>query len=315
MKGIDPFVHGKKVITRVYNEKNNSRLVRQLRIGRSYGRCTTIDIIGCNMLCSYCWVDTSFLVGQGELLDKEIKQGRIKFYTPEELTEKYLTITNKRGWPARIQLTGAEPFLTPLWIMELLRLLKPHLSKLKETIWIDTNGLNITDNPTIMEGLKKYSDILRLFVSSKNWPRDYALTTGIEEKHSETGLKCVDLLWQNKIMSYLQAPLTPFFDPASFEWYFKKLSALHPAAPLFLDLDRMCYLPLNRVPKRLKRAGLWERRRSEKEVEAKWLEFLGEKYSRKIKRLFSVDSFPDDQYLVKKHIFGKMPLEKCCLFE
>ncbi|MDA2922894.1 hypothetical protein MYX07_06555 [Patescibacteria group bacterium AH-259-L07] len=91
VKGLDPIAQTEKVLPRVYDSQTNKRLVRRLRLGRSYGGCTTIDVIGCNMLCSYCYVDTSFLTGQGSLLTRERQQGKVKKYTPSELVEEYLS--------------------------------------------------------------------------------------------------------------------------------------------------------------------------------------------------------------------------------
>lgn len=157
MKELDPVVQGQKVLPLVYDDVAMRRLVRRLRIGRLYGGYTTIDVIGCNMLCFYCYVDSSFLTGRGKLLDKEKAAGKVKPFTPEELVNAYATLVKDKKWPSRIQITAAEPFLTPDWLIEVVRLLKLTMEREKDLLWIDTNGVNIVKDHQELYNFAKWT--------------------------------------------------------------------------------------------------------------------------------------------------------------
>ena len=313
---IDPITQKENVTSRVYNDSTNQRLVRRLREGRSYTGCTTIDVIGCDMLCAYCYVDDSFLTGKASdknMLGKELKKGTVKPYTPKELANETKLFIDENDTPKRIQITAAEPFLTPEWTIDLVKELASFIRENKEQIWIDTNGLTIVRDPEILKKLEEYKDILRIFVSSKNSPKFYAQTTRVDPKYADTGFQCIDKLWDKEYSAYLQAIAALFF-PETFEWYEKRLSKLHEAAPLLLDLDRLSYLPLPRIRSGLRSAGLWDIRQRDVKTEEAWKEHIEAHYGKSLTRLFSVDFFSQDEALVRELIFDSNPIDKCYLF-
>ena len=78
MSKLDPLVYGEKVSEKVFDKSENSRLVRRFRKTDSYCGITTIDVIGCDQLCSYCYVYEGYLTGAGSRLKREIEKGDIK---------------------------------------------------------------------------------------------------------------------------------------------------------------------------------------------------------------------------------------------
>jgi len=316
MRGIDPAVRAEQVLPRVYDPFLNERLVRRLRVGRSYGGCLTVDVVGCDMRCSYCYVDGSLLDGRGELLEKEMnrKKGPIKRYLPVEIAEEICAAESKFKWRKNIQITAAEPLLTPEWLVEVTRHLSDPVRKHGRKIWVDTNGFQIAAKPELLELFASYKDLLRFFVSTKNSPKFYTATTRVNKKYCDTGFQCVELMWQKGFVAYPQAPITLFFQPDDFEWYYQRLSRMHPAAPLLLDLDRITLVPFQRIIGGLKQAGLWKARNSQPMVERWWQDFLRDKYRRKVKRLISVDYHPEDEGLVSRFVFNQEPIENWPLF-
>lgn len=315
MRGLDPLLQSEKVLPRVYNAQTGKRLVRRLRLGRSYGGVTTIDVVGCNMLCSYCYVDTSFLTGRGELLEREIRKGTAKPYSPQELAAEYSRAVQEKKWPVRVQVTAAEPFLTPDWLIALLVELQPIMERQHERVWVDTNGVTLAAHPELMDRLLPFKDFLRIFVSSKNAPPLYTAMTRADQRYADTAFRCLEGLWSRKLVAFLQAPIADLFLSESFPWYLERLIKIHPAAPLLLDIDRLCYMPLSRIRSRLKSVSLWTRRVSGVKAEQGWQRFLEAHYSRKFERLlFSVDSFPEDEGLVRRFIFEGEPIEHFPLF-
>lgn len=314
MRGLNPEIRGETVRMRVFNKKKNSRLVRRLRSGRSYGGCTTIDVVGCDMRCSYCYVDGSFLDGKGEMLEREKTKGTLKEYTPSELVNYCLSEMAKNNWPQNVQITAAEPFLTPFWLFDVIKLFGSFMDERQKFLWVDTNGFALVRCPDFIDLLLPFKHFLRLFVSSKNEQNLYTAMTRVDVKYCDTGFKCLELLWEKGISAFLQAPITELFSPESFDWYFERLSKIHTVAPLLLDLDRLCYLPFGRIRKGLGSTGLWTKRISPKVIEQLWKELLEKRYGRKIKRLISVDSFPEDERFVRELVFDYQPIESCRLF-
>lgn len=312
---IDPFVQQARVLPRVYNEQTNERLIREITLGKSYGKSTKVAVIGCNLLCSYCYVDDSFLTGiptEDNLLGREIESGKVKPYNPKKLAQETIRMIEEKNWPSNIQITAAEPFMTPDWLIELIEELVPHARKNKSFIWVDTNGINIVQSPEIIKKLKPFSDVLRIFVSSKNAPKHYTATTKASTKFADTGFQCIDMLWENEMSSYLQA-ISALFFLETFDWYTERLEKLHTAAPLLLDLDRLSYMPLPRIRGGLKVAGLWDIRQKDTQTEEAWKAHLETYYGRNVNRLFSVDNHVEDEALVRDHIFNDKPIEECYL--
>ncbi len=318
---IDPLTYGEEVLKRVYDPVNNKRLVRRIREGRSYGTCTTIDLVGCDMLCSYCYTDTPNLTGKipdDSILAREMKKKKgfkAGFYTPKEIANEAKRVITEEGYPKNIQITAAETFLTQRWTLELIDELAQFVRRNDGLIWADTNGTTIVyRNPKIIDALKPYSDVLRIFVSSKNSPELYEATTRADSKYSDTGFQCIEMLWKDEMPSYVQA-ISALFMPSSFEWYERRLERIHKAAPLLLDLDHLSYLPLNRIRSRLKSTGLWDIRQKDTKIDKEWKAHVEAHYGRSIARLFSVDFFPEDEKLIRELVFEDKPLEECYLFE
>ncbi|MDA2922528.1 hypothetical protein MYX07_04670, partial [Patescibacteria group bacterium AH-259-L07] len=182
-------------------------------------------------------------------------------------------------------------------------------------LWIDTNAITLVHSPEYIEQLKPFRSFLRLFISSKNSPELYTAMTRVDSRFADTAFQCIEMLWENKIVAFLQAPIADLFMPESFEWYVKRLLRIHPAAPLLLDIDRLYYMPVKRIYRRLNSVGLWDKRHSGVAIEKQWKKFLEDHYGRRISRLISVDSSPQDENLIETHIFNNQPIERCYLFK
>jgi uncharacterized Fe-S cluster-containing radical SAM superfamily protein len=314
MKGLDPLVQGLKVLPRIYEETANTRLVRRLRCNTSYCGCTTIDVIGCNMLCGYCYVATDFLVGRGKQLQREMKKkDGVRPCTPAELAARTMKTIRENDWPKRIQITAGEPFLTPKWLIDLLGEIAPFSRKNKSQVWIDTNGIGLCHDPAIIDQLLPFADFARIFVSSKNAPPLYTKTTRNDPKYADDPFRAVEMLWKKGIFALLQAPMPNLWDPATFPWYLDRLRRMHPAMPLLLEVDNMHWLPVAHIAPSLHRLG-WRTFQTQAPIREGWQGALEKHYGRKMKRLVDVDKFPEDQNLLPQLVFAGGDIMSCHLF-
>ena len=314
MQGLDPLVQKEKVLPRIYNEKENKRLVRRLRRGYSYCGVTTIDVIGCNMLCAYCYVATDFLVGKGELLDRELKKGDIQWFTPNELARHVSCSIRKNRWPSRIQMTAAEPFITSKWLIDFIQEIGSFCRTKQSHLWIDTNGIELWHEQSLIKELLPFKDFLRLFISSKNAPGLYTKTSRTDAKYADYSFQALEMLWKHQIFALLQAPMPNLWDPDSFFWYLERLLKIHPAAPLLLEVDNMFWLPVKRISPNLKRAG-WKNFQKQNHIRSGWQMILENHYKKKMQRLIEADKFPEDQELLPKLVFENNDILKCHLFK
>lgn len=315
MKGLDPVAHGQKVALAVYRPETNERLVQKFRPAASYGGTTSIDVVGCNYLCAGCWVDKTFLIGRGPRLERELKSGRVRYYTPKELAGAVIRFIKQEKTPRRIKISSSEPFLTPEWLLGLMEELKPFLEKHGEQFWVETNGSAVAQDPRLADRVAEHRNCVRFFVSSKNSPELFTRATRVQAKYADVGFQCLELLWQRRVVAFLQAPLASFFFDSSFEWYLQRLLKIHPAAPLLMHIDSLQCLPIRRVVGDLKSAGIFERRRDGNEARRQWKSFLEKHYGRKMSRIsFDVDGCPEDQNLVRQFVFENRSLEEFPLF-
>ena len=256
MQGLDPLIQELKVLPRVYDETVNARLVRRLRCNKSYCGSSTIDVVGCNILCGYCYVATDFLVGRGRQLEREKrKKNGVRFFTPAELAAHTVETIRRNHWPKRIQITAAEPFLTPEWLIDFLKEIAPFSRAYKSHVWIDTNGIKLYHHPAFIKELLPF-EFMRLFVSSKNAPPLYTKTTRNDSKYADASFRLVEMLWRKRVFALVQAPMPNLWDPATFPWYLKRLLKMHPAAPLILEVDNMTWLPVQHIAPKSAASGL-----------------------------------------------------------
>lgn len=116
MTGYDPIELSRKIERKVV--KDNRRKYYRFRKARFYGGVATADCVGCNLSCVYCWSNKP-----------RKNPGKVgKFYSPEEVSDKLLSIASKHDLP-RTRVSGNEPTIG-----------KEHLLSTLEKI--DGSGLN-----------------------------------------------------------------------------------------------------------------------------------------------------------------------------
>lgn len=323
---IDPVSFGKIILHNVYDPEKNTRMVYKFRCSASYGGSVAIDLMGCSYRCPYCWVHTAVLTGGGSFIEILKSRGQKLAYTPREAAielQKYIKATKTPS----IQITGAETFLTPSWTLELIVHLNHYLTGGypyripqkydKGLIWVDSQGFDLMKHEWLFAELAKYRKRVRLFISLKAHPNDYAKTTGVDPQYAETPFLALELAWQFRIIAIPQM-LDNLFRPERMEWLFERLSQIHPNAPRVLEFDRLRLFPWRKDQnmERMKHAGFRFGKNGDivpRRVALKaWQETLVRHYGAGVKVLnypkrldyFDADTFPrESSELVEKLIF------------
>jgi uncharacterized Fe-S cluster-containing radical SAM superfamily protein len=139
--------------------KGRRRKYYRLRSARYYGGIATADLVGCNLLCAYCW-------NYGRNLRPSECEGR--FYTDREIATRLLSIARKKGFN-RIRLSGAEPILGEQSLAHLAGVLA-EISKRDSRMEfvLETNGILIGARPEFAQHLAAFPR-LHVRISLKGW--------------------------------------------------------------------------------------------------------------------------------------------------
>ncbi|MBI3308563.1 MAG: radical SAM protein [Candidatus Melainabacteria bacterium] len=312
-KAIDPASYGNEVRSRVYNATNNERLVRRIRQTPNFGGSTTIDIVGCNFFCSYCFVDGSYLTGNGGMLEKDKQKGTTKYWTPEDLVKETIRLIEEEGFPNIIEINSAEPFLTPKWMLDVVEGLAPYLKKTGGKLWIDTNGAPLVANPRHIRELEPFKDTVSLYISSKHTPQHFQAMTRVGKQFADVPFKCLEMLWDHKIPAALQGPMADLFFPDTFDWYTERLDNIHEAAPILMEVQGMQYNPIQKIKLQLSSEDLWDQRMSGKKIQREWQDHMSAHYGKEVAALINLCNRAD-QTLVNDLVFKGKPVTSCHLF-
>jgi uncharacterized Fe-S cluster-containing radical SAM superfamily protein len=158
--------------------KNNEKKYYRFRPTGFYGGIATADTVGCNLRCKFCWSSNSVW--------NPTNTG--KFYTPENVAEKLLKISELKGY-SQVRISGGEPTIGRKHLINLLENIESNL-----VFILETNGILLGSSSTYIEELSKFRNLhIRVCIKGIN-PEEFSLLTG-----AESGFK-----YQIKSLEYLK---------------------------------------------------------------------------------------------------------------
>jgi uncharacterized Fe-S cluster-containing radical SAM superfamily protein len=174
----DPLCRAKEVENLVM--KGMKRKYYRLRPAKYYRGIATADLVGCNLLCAYCW-------NYRRNLKPSECEGR--YYDHKEIAMMLIAIARRRGFN-RIRLSGAEPILGERSFNHLLGVLEEISSREPTMEFIlETNGLLLG---TWTHFAQKLSQFQRLMVriSLKGWDSEsFEKISGAQGSYFEQALR------------------------------------------------------------------------------------------------------------------------------
>jgi len=217
------------------NKRKYVQLGRSLRF---YGGTTSATEVGCNLRCKFCFSD--------DPVWRPKETG--KLYSPQEVFDGLAKNARKHGHTT-ISASASEGTLGRQHLFELLDLVEE-----SEFVYIlETNGLNLGNDPEFCKQLSKYKK-LHVRVSIKGCtPEEYHVLTGAKPSSYELQYKALENLIAAGV-SCNACLMVSFSDESTIEIARKKLFDVHPGILKSLEMERIKLFP--KVRARLAKYGL-----------------------------------------------------------
>ncbi len=196
-----------KIVTRK-SEEGLSRKYVAIYSAPVYRGISTGYAVGCCLRCIYCWTNWS----------RDFPEKFGKFYTPREAAEKLFMEARKGivspGWERfkylkvnKLRISGCEP---TIGFSHLLGVLE-HVGRSQFPLFIlETNGIILGSNRSLVKKLSEFSDKLYVRVSFKAaTPEGFTWRTGAEGKFYEYPFKAYDYLLNEGIFVRAAAMTDP----------------------------------------------------------------------------------------------------------
>ncbi len=227
--------------------RGDARKYYRFRPARFYGGIVTGDVVGCNLLCGFCWASDRVRDDPGRVGE---------FYTPERAYDTLRAIGDRRGY-RQVRLSGQEP--TVGWD-HLLGL----LARFAETDYrfiLETNGIVIGAHPARARTLAQFR-ALHVRVSLKGaTPAMFATLTGAAPDAFSLQLAALGALVDAGVSCH-PAVMASFANARALDQLFRRLRDIHPA--LAASVEREELVLYKHTKRRLKRLGFDSRRLEEK---------------------------------------------------
>ncbi|MFQ6127535.1 MAG: radical SAM protein [Thermoplasmata archaeon] len=208
----------------------------RFRPAKWYGGIVTGDVVGCNLLCLFCWA------GDG-IWGHTKKVG--EFYDAEQVLHKMKRISEKTGYTLW-RLSGQEPTIGKEHLLSLLEL----VDQTNYNFILETNGILID---------RSYADNLAAFgnlhvrVSLKGCSEEeFTRLTGAN-RGFELQLNALSNLMQAGVSCH-PSIMSSFSDEDEFSRLRDRLASIHPSFPRDLEIEELILYP--HVKRRLKGASV-----------------------------------------------------------
>lgn len=192
--------------------KGSRRKYYRFRGARFYGGIATADCVGCCLRCAFCW-GWNRVVNPG---------GAGKFYTPQRVVERIVSITRKRRFH-QARLSGNEPTLGREHLLGVLSYLPREISFI-----LETNGILLGDDPGYAEKLSTFENLhVRVSLKGCN-AEEFSRLTGAEPRGFDLQLKALENLLAHDVECHAAAMIS-FSSQKSVDSLQERLHQIHPA--------------------------------------------------------------------------------------
>lgn len=238
----DPIKRAKDIESIVM--RGDKRSYYRVRFAERFDCPVTVDSVGCCLSCAFCWNASR---------NEQMKLG--KFYSPAEIAEKAIEIAMKeKVW--RFRISGCETILGEAstdhfcgFIDEILQ----HPKGKKAFFLLETNGIVLGKNKSLVQKLSKYKDCLAVRVSIKgDTPQQFEKLSGAKASNLKYQKLALDYCYELGIAS-LPAIMSTFMDLQKVSEYLR----IHPDD---IDQEKLKFYPITK--KSLIERGCWDMRKA-----------------------------------------------------
>jgi len=215
----------------------------RFRADRWYGGIATADVVGCGMLCKFCWVSKSIL---------ERPDAFGQFLAPEEAAQKLVRVANSRRL-AQMRLSGGEPTIGRT---HLLKILSEIQEQRRFRFILETNGIPLGADPSYCNELAAFG-CLHVRVSLKGSCEDeFEKLTGANREGFKQQLEALRNL-RNAGVSCHPAVMSSFSTENNMRQLRDRVSQIEQKLANGLEVEELIGYP--RVERQLRKYGLTPR--------------------------------------------------------
>lgn len=215
--------------------KGDERRYYRFRSAKFYGGIATADTCGCNLRCVYCWA--------WNIVNSPQKAGR--FYSPEEVSSKLVSIAKKGGF-SQVRISGNEPTIGNAHLLSVLERIPKDV-----TFVLETNGILIGHDKSYAGELSKFDNLhVRVCLKGTNH-KEFGKFTGADPDAFELQLKALEFLDRNGVKYHPALGGADLIQAENIEWLKERLAQINPDLPDHLELEQIIRYPA--VVKRLKK--------------------------------------------------------------
>ncbi len=173
MNGYNPIDLGDIIEKSISMDINGTiyRKYYRFRATKFYGGSSTADVVGCNLMCIYCW---SYRINS-------MYRSIGVFYSPYDVAHKLITIAKENRYKF-IRISGGEPTLVYKHLLQVLENLASMGIKDLGRFVIETNGILFGYKPNIIRELIDYNNFITVRVSLKGCSEEeFSAITGADK--------------------------------------------------------------------------------------------------------------------------------------
>jgi len=212
----------------------------RFRADRWYGGIATADVVGCGMLCKFCWVSKNIL---------EQPDALGQFLAPEEVAQKLVRVANSRRL-AQMRLSGGEPTIGRA---HLLKVLSEIEEQRRFRFILETNGILLGADPSYCDDLAAFG-CLHVRVSLKGSCEDeFEKLTGANGEGFKQQLEALRNLRKARVSCH-PAVMSSFSTKRSMCQLRDRVSQIEQRLVSDLEVEELIRYP--RVERQLQRYGL-----------------------------------------------------------
>ncbi len=231
-----------KVVCREINRQPARKYVR-VRYSRFYRGCVTLDVVGCNLRCYFCWSPPS----------REYPEEYGKFKQPITVYREAKRIAKKRGVRI-VRFSGGEPTIGRKHLIQVLRLFDE--DNYFDKIILETNGILLGYDETYVKELASITKlVIRVSIKSPN-PQRFSEITGALPEYYFLPFRAIKLALDNGMNVHVAAVTDPRICTLEDRCtLINKLSAIDSKLDIILSLEEEEIELYPITVKRLKIAG------------------------------------------------------------
>jgi len=227
------------IVTR-QSQQGQLRKYYRFRADRWYGGIATGDVVGCGLLCKFCWVSE-------HILEKPDKSGQ--FMVARDAAQRLIRIADSKHL-TQLRLSGGEPTIGRQHLLSV-------LSEVEGTgrfrFVLETNGILLGADPTYCTDLTVFH-YLHVRVSLKgSCEKEFSRLTGSNGNGFTLQINALTNLRDAGVSGH-PAVMSSFSSKHSINQLRDRLSAIGPQYASELEFEELIRYP--RVDRRLQRYGL-----------------------------------------------------------